>query len=189
PNLQRSQQHREPSPHPLGIDKGDFQPSSGGGGVDGEAYRLFTLPELRAMSYKRSQTRGHIVAIWIGRPEDPDWDAVEMHHARRKGRRQVYSSPLTHRTARKGSTSWQMVSHSVAGKRGPVTLYILTHLERRLLRRLLVNKSIRRLASFQSSAFATYAPKFYQYCCVILKVLFEREPGLVHNFSNSISLL
>ncbi|KAJ6570657.1 hypothetical protein B0H10DRAFT_1840045, partial [Mycena sp. CBHHK59/15] len=52
--------------------------------------------------------------------------------------------------------------------------------------RLLRSKSIRRLAGFQSSAFATYAPKLYRYYCLILQALFEQEPGLIHNFSNSI---
>ncbi|KAJ6500300.1 hypothetical protein DFH09DRAFT_944946 [Mycena vulgaris] len=34
--------------------------------------------------------------------------------------------------------------------------------------------------------FAMYSPKLYRYYCKILKALFERHPGLIHIFANSI---
>ncbi|KAJ7812875.1 hypothetical protein B0H14DRAFT_2855779, partial [Mycena olivaceomarginata] len=51
-----------------------------------------------------------------------------------------------------------------------------TRFVRRLIRRLLRNPSIRRIAGFQSSGLALYAPKLYRYCCKILRALFEHHP-------------
>ncbi|KAJ7022856.1 hypothetical protein C8F04DRAFT_1272157 [Mycena alexandri] len=57
---------------------------------------------------------------------------------------------------------------------------------RRLIRRLLRNKSIHRIAGFQSMGLALYAPKLYQYYCKFLRGLFQKHPNLIHTFSNSV---
>ncbi|TFK60200.1 hypothetical protein BDN72DRAFT_779712, partial [Pluteus cervinus] len=55
-----------------------------------------------------------------------------------------------------------------------------------LIQRLLDDKSIRRLACYQSSVFSYYAPKLYaQYCHTLLRV-FERDESLQRNFEDSI---
>ncbi|KAJ6590435.1 hypothetical protein DFH09DRAFT_908611 [Mycena vulgaris] len=36
------------------------------------------------------------------------------------------------------------------------------------------------------AGFARYAPKLYRYYCTVLQGLFERHPGLVHIFTNSV---
>ncbi|KAJ7039279.1 hypothetical protein C8F04DRAFT_1254984 [Mycena alexandri] len=61
-----------------------------------------------------------------------------------------------------------------------------SRLFRQLIRTLLQNRSIRRIAGFQSCGFALYAPKLYRYYCEILRALFEHHPELIHNFSNSV---
>jgi hypothetical protein len=79
-----------------------------------------------------------------------------------------------------------------------------TKARRRLIQRLLDSPSIQRIVGFQSSklylhcrcssscltasqgAFAAFAPKLYQYISEILAKLFNHQPGLVHNFNNSI---
>ncbi|KAJ6600899.1 hypothetical protein B0H10DRAFT_2082626 [Mycena sp. CBHHK59/15] len=199
PNMHRSQTHREEPPETVNVDAGDLPSSSGGawtGRRSGKGKcRPFTLPELLAMKCKVIywngrdpklilDARGRIVAILIGRPEDPDWDE-EMHRARRKGmRHRVFKSarPL-HRRGR-----FSVLAAGVSfggGQKRPGNL-VNNRFARRLIQRLLKNQSIRRFAGFQSSALATYAPKLYRYYCLILKALFEQEPGLIHNFSNSI---
>lgn len=73
----------------------------------------------------------------------------------------------------------------------------------RLIDRLLSNRSIQRIAGFQSSklicltfslrisdvilgAFASYAPKIYEHYVSTFKALYNHQPGLQHNFRNSI---
>ncbi|KAJ6631937.1 hypothetical protein B0H10DRAFT_1975532 [Mycena sp. CBHHK59/15] len=183
PNMHRSQTHREEPPETVNVDAGDLPSSSGGawtGRRSGKGKRRpFTLPELLAMKCKVIywngrdpklilDARGRIVAILIGRPEDPDWDEVvdeavrEMHRARRKGmRHRVFKSarPL-HRRGR-----FSVLAAGVSfggGQKRPGNL-VNNRFARRLIQRLLKNQSIRRFAGFQSSALATYAPKLYRY--------------------------
>ncbi|KAJ7434263.1 hypothetical protein B0H11DRAFT_2258567 [Mycena galericulata] len=58
--------------------------------------------------------------------------------------------------------------------------------QRAVIARLLKNKHVKRIAGFQSSAFADWAPKVYEDYAESLKQLFEKYPGLEHNFENSI---
>ncbi|KJA25468.1 hypothetical protein HYPSUDRAFT_134501, partial [Hypholoma sublateritium FD-334 SS-4] len=55
-----------------------------------------------------------------------------------------------------------------------------------LIHRLLSHKSIKRIAGFQSSAFAAFAPKMYKFYAVTLGKLFNHHHTLQHNFRNSI---
>ncbi|KAF8066857.1 hypothetical protein FPV67DRAFT_1670328 [Lyophyllum atratum] len=56
----------------------------------------------------------------------------------------------------------------------------------RLVWRLLSDCNIHRIAGFQSSTFASFAPKLYNYYADILKSVFQHHPNLEHNFDNSI---
>ncbi|KAJ7120587.1 hypothetical protein C8R43DRAFT_900672, partial [Mycena crocata] len=132
---------------------------------------------------------GRIIAILLGTPDDHDWEDVaadafsELRHARRYAERHGLWTPSLHRRGRyfpiTAGTSFG------GGQRRPGNLRNNRRI-RRLLRRLLRNKSIRRILGFQSMGFAIYAPKLYRYYCRILKALFQRHPDLVHLSPNSI---
>ncbi|KAJ6480705.1 hypothetical protein C8R47DRAFT_982893, partial [Mycena vitilis] len=133
---------------------------------------------------------GRIIAILLGRPEDPDWDEVvrdaarAMRRARRFARRhRAWSPGERHRRG-----LYFLLTAGVSyggGQRKPGNL-CNTRFRRRLIRQLLRNKSIQRLVGFQSMGMAFYAPKLYRYYCETLRLLFEHHPELVHNFPNSI---
>ncbi|KAJ7486287.1 hypothetical protein B0H11DRAFT_1714182, partial [Mycena galericulata] len=131
---------------------------------------------------------GRIIAVLLGMPEDPDWPNVvneamkAMARARRSARRHGWR-PSAHRRG-----LYLALTTGVSfggGQRRPGNLFNC-RLRRRLIRRLLRNKAIQRLAGFQSSGLAMYAPKLYRYYRRILKLLFQKHPELVHNFRNSI---
>ncbi|KAF8069136.1 hypothetical protein FPV67DRAFT_1394238, partial [Lyophyllum atratum] len=52
--------------------------------------------------------------------------------------------------------------------------------------RLLSDWNIRRIAGFQNSTFASFAPKLYKYYATTLQALFNHHPNLEHNFTNSV---
>ncbi|KAJ7157914.1 hypothetical protein C8R43DRAFT_1087083 [Mycena crocata] len=132
---------------------------------------------------------GRIIAILLGTPDDADWADVakeafkELRRARRYAERHGLWWPSAHRRGR-----YFPITAGVSfggGQRRPGNLRNNRRF-RRMLRRLLRNKSIRRIMGFQSMGFAVYAPKLYRYYCRILKALFQRQPELVHVFTNSI---
>ncbi|KAJ6524918.1 hypothetical protein DFH09DRAFT_1329279 [Mycena vulgaris] len=118
---------------------------------------------------------GRIIAILLGRPEDPDWDNVvrdavkAMNRARRAGRKSVLSTGVLFG----------------GGQKRPGNL-VNSPKRQKIINYLLRNKSLRRLAGFQSSGFARFAPKLWRYYVNNLRLLFEHHDGLLHNFSNSI---
>ncbi|KAJ7083946.1 hypothetical protein B0H15DRAFT_784520, partial [Mycena belliarum] len=132
---------------------------------------------------------GRIVAILLGKPEDPDWDDVvaeavkAMYRARVHARKAGMWSPSTHRRGR-----YMALAAGVSfggGQKRPGNV-VHNRFFRCILRRLLRNKNIRRIAGFQSSGLAMFAPKLYQYFRSILTLLFEHHPELIHNFTNSV---
>ncbi|KAF8215464.1 hypothetical protein K438DRAFT_1482456, partial [Mycena galopus ATCC 62051] len=134
--------------------------------------------------------QGRIITILLGTPEDPDWaDVIEsavkaMRRARRlAGESGAWTAGTVHRRGH-----YFLLTSGVSfggGQKRPGNLRN-TRFIRRLIRRLLSSKSIRRIAGFQSSGLALYAPKLYQYYCKILRALFEHHPELIHNFDNSV---
>ncbi|KAJ7471582.1 hypothetical protein B0H11DRAFT_1729863, partial [Mycena galericulata] len=131
---------------------------------------------------------GRIIAVLLGTPDDPDWPNVikeaakAMARARRRARQHGWC-PSAHRRGR-----YLALTAGVSfggGQRRPGNL-VNSRFRRRLLRRLLRNKAIQRIAGFQSSGLAMYAPKLYRYYRRILKLLFQEHPELIHNFRNSI---
>ncbi|KAJ6452189.1 hypothetical protein C8R47DRAFT_998163 [Mycena vitilis] len=133
---------------------------------------------------------GRVIAILLGTPEDPEWpgvikDAVKA-MARARARAQRYGV-WRHGTVQRRGRFFSITTGASfgGGQRKPGNLRN-TRFIRRLVRRLLRRKSIRRIAGFQSSGFALFAPKLYRYYCQVLRALFEKHPELVHIFSNSI---
>ncbi|KAJ7817079.1 hypothetical protein B0H13DRAFT_1662959, partial [Mycena leptocephala] len=134
---------------------------------------------------------GHIIAILLGRPEDPDWDevvhkaAAAFTRARHAGEASGAFRPqdLKHRRG-----SYAVLSTGVSlggGQQRPGNL-VNNAKRRKIINYLRKNKYVRRLAGFQSSGLARYAPKLWRYLVDNLRLLFEHHPGLEHNFSNSI---
>ncbi|KAJ6527047.1 hypothetical protein B0H19DRAFT_970015 [Mycena capillaripes] len=134
---------------------------------------------------------GRIIAILLGRPEDPEWDEVvrKAAHAMNRARRAGFASgafraaDAEHRHGR-----FPVLATGVSfggGQQRPGNL-VNGRKRQKIINNLLKNKSIRRLARFQSSGMARYAPKLWRYYADTLRLLFEHHPGLEHNFSNSI---
>ncbi|KAJ7694604.1 hypothetical protein B0H17DRAFT_931568, partial [Mycena rosella] len=133
---------------------------------------------------------GRVIAVLLGTPEDPEWQNVvkeavkALVRARRKARRYGFWSPGPAHRRGKYLALTTGVSFG-GGQRRPGNLRHSKFI-RRLIRHLLRNPHIRRIAGFQSMGLAMYSPKLYKYYCRVLKKLFERHPGLLHNFANSI---
>ncbi|KAJ7036445.1 hypothetical protein C8F04DRAFT_953912, partial [Mycena alexandri] len=141
--------------------------------------------------------QGRIIAILLGTPEDDEWpgvikDAVAaMAHARKEAIRSgewrigTVHRRGTHLPVRDGvSFGGSQKPHAdVLQKPGNLCH---SRFMRRLIRRLLRNKSIQRIAGFQSMGLALYAPKLYRYYCKVLRALFKNHPKLTHTFRNSI---
>ncbi|KAJ7023219.1 hypothetical protein C8F04DRAFT_970386, partial [Mycena alexandri] len=133
---------------------------------------------------------GRIVAILLGTPDDPDWPNVveqaakAMDRARRIAhKRGAWRVGQVHRRGR--HLPLFAGASFGGGQKRPGNLRN-TKLFNYLVKELLHNKSIRRIAGFQSSGLALYAPKLYRYYCQILRALFEHHPDLIHTFDNSV---
>ncbi|KAJ7113453.1 hypothetical protein C8R44DRAFT_536995, partial [Mycena epipterygia] len=135
--------------------------------------------------------QGRIICAFIGTPEDPEWpnvvaQAVEaMKEAREQGLAEgaFSAGDLNHR---RGSF-WSVtggVSHG-GGQKRPGNL-VLPRRQRRILLKLRRNKSVRRICGLQSSGFRTFGPKMFKEYVTTLMALFDKRPGLEHNFTNSI---
>ncbi|KAJ7736135.1 hypothetical protein B0H16DRAFT_1730979 [Mycena metata] len=204
PDPRYSQAHREQEPHTVHFDLADAPITAGAwvGRQRANAERRHrTLPELldeggEVIEWNGRDPKlildaeGRIIAILLGTPEDQEWavvveDAVAaMARARREALREgewrvgTLHRRGTHLPVRDG------VSFG-GGQKRPGNL-CHTPFIRRLVRRLLRNKSIRRIAGFQSMGLALYAPKLYRYYCKVLRALFRKHPNLTHTFRNSI---
>ncbi|KAJ7135536.1 hypothetical protein C8R46DRAFT_922798, partial [Mycena filopes] len=133
---------------------------------------------------------GRIIAILLGRPEDPDWDAViqevckVFEHVRRAGRRGSWFRP---RDTRHRRGRYAVLTAGVSfggGQKRPGNL--VNGPRQKLVNYILRNKSVRRLAGFQSSGMARYAPKLWRYYVDILQKLFDHDKNLQHLFMNSL---
>ncbi|KAJ7206715.1 hypothetical protein C8J57DRAFT_1541288 [Mycena rebaudengoi] len=190
PKERHSQKHREQSPHRSALDAEEL-PASGGGswlgarGKGRKGRRLWTLDELkregdRVLEWNGKDPKlildvhGRIIAVLVGTPEDPDWDQVirdslkEMKRARRRGaRRGIFKAKdMRHR---RGQYLPLVTGVSFGGGQQRPGNLVHSREYRRIVKQLLRNKSIRRIAGFQSSALAMYAPKLYRYYCKTLK--------------------
>ncbi|KAF7338969.1 hypothetical protein MVEN_01973100 [Mycena venus] len=199
------QTHREETPHKAGFNLVGAPVSTGGSWVGRRSkkatFRTLQLPELYDSGAKLvewdginprliTDNQGRIVAILLGAPEDPDWVKVieraakAMQRARRLAhQRGAWCPGVAHRRG-----CYLLLTSGVSfggGQKRPGNLRN-TKFFRRLIRRLLNSKDIRRIAGFQSSGLALYAPKLYKHYCTVLRALFEHQPELVHNFDNSV---
>ncbi|KAK7007980.1 hypothetical protein R3P38DRAFT_3325026 [Favolaschia claudopus] len=134
---------------------------------------------------------GRIIVVFVGGPDDPEWPSVAaeageaMKRAREEGiRTKAFADDAgLHRRGR-FYTLQSGVSHG-GGQPCPRNLDI-SDAKQPLVDSLLGNKSVRRVCGFQSSAFRTWAPKLFKDYVTDLRDLFEHDPSLRLNFTNSI---
>ncbi|KAJ7127928.1 hypothetical protein C8R44DRAFT_616591, partial [Mycena epipterygia] len=133
-----------------------------------------------------------IIVALVGAPEDPDWPEVvakvaeAMQQARDEGLRTKAFAVGDNRHRR--GVYYALtggVSYGGGQKVRPGNL-VLPRRQRRLLLKLLKNKYIRRICGFQSSTYRSFAPKIFKQYVTDLQALFENQPGLTLNFTNSI---
>ncbi|KAJ7271755.1 hypothetical protein C8J57DRAFT_1064979, partial [Mycena rebaudengoi] len=134
---------------------------------------------------------GRIIAILLGKPDDPDWDAVvkDAHRAFERARRLA----LARGVLRKKNTKHRRGNYTAlttgvsfgGGQQRPGNL-VNAHELQKIINYLLNKPSVRRLAAFQSSGLARYAPKLFRYYVDTMNVLFEKYPHLIKNFPNSV---
>ncbi|TFK70510.1 hypothetical protein BDN72DRAFT_766374, partial [Pluteus cervinus] len=134
-----------------------------------------------------------VVAALAGRPKDPAWGevatgAAELCTGIRERGEDLGLFQDEHTSHRRGDfTALSIgVSHG-GGQTRPSNLFHPTK-RRELLKTLLEDKSIQRIAGFQSSSLSVYAPKMSTYYNTTLKSLFQ-HPDFRHlssNFHNSI---
>ncbi|KAK7013045.1 hypothetical protein R3P38DRAFT_2721474 [Favolaschia claudopus] len=134
---------------------------------------------------------GRIIVVFVGGPDDPDWPSVvedatvALDRAREEGiSTDAFASDAgLHRRGR-FLTLKSGVSHGT-GQKHPKNVDIPSA-KKRLVDALLEHQSIRRICGFQSSAFRTWAPKLFKDYVSDLRSLFENDPNLKLNFTNSI---
>ncbi|KAJ7739351.1 hypothetical protein B0H16DRAFT_1664578 [Mycena metata] len=133
---------------------------------------------------------GRIVAILLGTPDDPEWPSVIREAARAMDRARRIACKRggwrVGRVHRRGRYLPLFDGVSLGGGQKRPGNLRNTKLFSYLVKELLKNKAIRRIAGFQSSGVALYAPKLYRYYCRILRALFEHHPELIHIFDNSV---
>ncbi|KAJ7683303.1 hypothetical protein B0H17DRAFT_1205173 [Mycena rosella] len=122
---------------------------------------------------------GRIVCVFVGKPDDPEWDTKvipgafrAMERASRKG---LKSGALTEldRLHRRGNFLALTAGVSFGGGQKIPGNLVNSKPRRRILCALFRNKYICRIAGFQSSAFAYWAPKVYREYADVLRQLFE----------------
>ncbi|TFK61702.1 hypothetical protein BDN72DRAFT_777948, partial [Pluteus cervinus] len=132
-----------------------------------------------------------IVAVLVGRPRDPEWGEVMVDAARtctqvREAGERDGLFKDEHTSHRRGDFTAISLGASYGG--GQTVRDLFHPMKRRmLLQTLLRQKSIQRIAGFQSSSFSLYAPKMSKYYIDNLKPLFTHpDLHLTGNFKNSI---
>ncbi|KAJ7434607.1 hypothetical protein B0H11DRAFT_1731584, partial [Mycena galericulata] len=133
-----------------------------------------------------------IVAAFVGKPDDPAWDKIVIpgaSHAMDEASKQGIETgafSAKDRTHRRGTFLSLTTGVSYGGGQKMPGNLVNSRSKRRLIKRLVKNKYIQRIAGFQSSAFAYWAPKVYGEYVDCFRQLFEKYPGLEHNFESSI---
>ncbi|KAJ7633976.1 hypothetical protein B0H17DRAFT_961598, partial [Mycena rosella] len=127
---------------------------------------------------------GRIVCVFVGKPDDPEWDTKvfpgafrAMERASRKG---LKSGALTEldRLHRRGNFLALTAGVSFGG--GQKVSPSIDAFQS------VSNQASGHLAHDHSGAFTYWAPKVYREYADVLRQLFEKYPGFEHNFRNSI---
>ncbi|KAF5380091.1 hypothetical protein D9615_006268 [Tricholomella constricta] len=131
------------------------------------------------------------IVFLVGHPNDDSWpqvasaaeEAITQARLRGEEKKLFKSDQLSHRRGRFFALA-SGVSHG-GGQTRPGNLVHSTKV-RALLDEVLGDPSVQRIAGFQSSAFAYYAPKIYRDYASNLEALYVHDPQLQINFPHSI---
>ncbi|KAG6819939.1 hypothetical protein H0H93_007263 [Arthromyces matolae] len=131
------------------------------------------------------------IAFLAGRPQTPDWDrvvsgmAATMTNARLEAEGSGCVDPKDLRSRR---GEFMAVPAGVSFGGGSQKPGNLNHSawQRKVLNSVMKDKDVQRVAGFQSSCFASSAPKLYEFYCQELSKLFAKHPHLRHTFKNSV---
>ncbi|KAH9475966.1 hypothetical protein JR316_0011531 [Psilocybe cubensis] len=157
--------------------------------------KVYTLAEAKALGLQVYEWDGRrpvafvapnkqIFMVLAGRPDDPQYDsATERVYEALSAKGVKFTSKYLHH--RRGD--YPTLDIGVSRGQGlpqPVSLKCQPH--EKFVANLLANPDIQRMASYASSAFATWAPRTYNYYKTQLDKLFMRMPGLPRIFTKSI---
>ncbi|KAJ7604502.1 hypothetical protein DFH06DRAFT_1021105, partial [Mycena polygramma] len=120
--------------------------------------------------------QGRIVAVFVGKPEDPEWPRVvkDMADTFEKARHDaLQASAFSDEDSLHRRGNYFQFTEGVSRKW--TTSKLSTS-----------QKSVQRVCGFQSSALINFAPKMAKEYITDLKALFEHHPELRHNYRNSI---
>ncbi|KAK7063966.1 hypothetical protein R3P38DRAFT_3301598 [Favolaschia claudopus] len=206
PQKRHSQGYREERPHKTTFRAINIR-SSGNGGWNGprasrKSATTRRVKELldngcRLVEWDGRDTKlivdadGRIVAILLGRPEGEDWDEViwEMENileaVRKRG---MNRGVLKQKDRRHRRGDFHVLRGGITKGPGQKKPGNLAHSKarRKLVHLITSNFHVGRIAGFQSSGFARYAPKLYEYYYNTLHGLYEKQPELEQLFHNSI---
>ncbi|KAF6751275.1 hypothetical protein DFP72DRAFT_991360 [Ephemerocybe angulata] len=148
----------------------------------------FTLVHFNTVIIDKEE---RMVAALIDKPADDGWPAVVeeaarcLHAVRVTGN----ASGAFHTedaSTRRGNFLQVPVGVSFGGgQKRPGNLYYHIRARRLIAQSILRNRAIQRISGVQSSAFAFLNPKLFQRYTQVINSLFESQPNLVRNFSNS----
>ncbi|KAG6849818.1 hypothetical protein H0H93_004767 [Arthromyces matolae] len=134
---------------------------------------------------------GRGVAFLAGRPQTSDWDhvvhrmATAMTSARLDAEASGCVDPNDLRSRR---GEFMAIPAGVSFGGGSQKPGNLNHSawQKKVLKEVMNDKDVMRVAGFQSSCFASCAPKLYRFYCERLSKLFDHHPHLHHTFKNSV---
>ncbi|KAJ6579819.1 hypothetical protein B0H10DRAFT_1835226, partial [Mycena sp. CBHHK59/15] len=134
---------------------------------------------------------GHIVAIFVGTPEDPDWPAViaDMVRTFTQARKDAcdVGALSTEASLHCRGNYYQFTEGVSLGGRQRVSPHLFISKRAELIiRHINANKSVWRVVGFQSSALMNFALKMAKEYIKDLRTLFTTHPELRHNYRNSI---
>ncbi|KAK7040609.1 hypothetical protein R3P38DRAFT_3310283 [Favolaschia claudopus] len=209
PQKRHSQRYREERPNTTTFRVTNIR-SSGNGGWNGPrpSQKTATMRRVKELldngcrivewdgwSYRNPKlivdANGHIVAILLGRPEGGDWDEAiwEMENILEAVRKRGMSRGiLKQKDRRHRRGDFHVLRGGITKGPGQKKPGNLAHSKarRKLVHFITSNFHVGRIAGFQSSGFAHYAPKLYEYYYNTLHGLYKKQPELEQLFHNSI---
>ncbi|KAH9482317.1 hypothetical protein JR316_0004415 [Psilocybe cubensis] len=159
--------------------------------------RAYTLDEAKALGLKVFHWDGRqpvafvapddtVFMVLAGRPNDADYDAAasRVYEAFRK---ESDSVQFTGKYAGSRRGVFSVINVGVSRGQGLAEpVYLGCHSHEKLVSALLKNKDVQRMASYASAAFATWAPRTYNYYKTQLDKLFHHMNHLPRIFRRSI---
>ncbi|KDR65549.1 hypothetical protein GALMADRAFT_32693, partial [Galerina marginata CBS 339.88] len=128
-----------------------------------------------------------VISVLAGRPEDDDWDRMELLGREaiesRRSRLSIHKNDRTHRRG-----AFPAVRCGVSHGQGPTCPHNLGNPDKNaeVVDELNNMEPFRRLSGFASSVMASWAPALYDYYTECLGALYSEHPGLKRIFPSSV---